>query len=540
MMMILLFPLFLSLLTIGHGEATGATDDSEHVHDCRAKKFAGQDSFVCVCNHRHCDTLGKLQHIGGDEIISFESDRDKYRFHKSVLQSQNHDQHPVDGSDAVITIERERRDQRILGFGGAFTDATGFNVRKLDEKMQKRFVRDYFGEKGLEYTMGRVHIGGCDFSYRNYTLDDHPNDFELKHFNLTHEDLDYKIHFIEQAQKFYPNIKLFASLWSPPAWMKTNGKLNHLGILKGEPGEFYYKLYVKYIIKFLDAYKSKGIKFWGLTTGNEPSAGLKPKYAFNALGLSPDMMREFVKLDLGPGLKKAGYGRDKLKLMMLDDNTNMLEYYAGTVLDGGLAEKYIDGIAIHWYLNRKFGYDSIQRTRDRYPKKFMLSTEACEGAFYDSPKVALGNWTRAETYATDIIEDLNRGVVGWVDWNMALDLQGGPNWVKNFVDSPIIVDKTQNEYYRQPMFYALAHFTKFLPPESIRIEHKMHAKHSGIRATVFKSPRNTFVIIILNSRDHHSKVTIKGFRHQSMTIEMKPHSIRTLITKFNPKIDAKR
>ena len=101
------------------------------------------------------------------------------------------------------------------------------------------------------------------------------------------------------------------------------------------------------------------------------------------------MMREWIKLDLGPALQRAGYGKDKIKLMMLDDNTDMLEYFAGTVLSNHEADRYVDGIAIHWYQNNRVGYGGIKRTREKFPKKFILSTEACEGFLHDSPKGVL-------------------------------------------------------------------------------------------------------------------------------------------------------
>ena len=160
--------------------------------DCRKKLFPGQDSFVCVCNHQHCDTLGELKKVGENEIVSFETDKAEHRFHKRVLESSS-DESP--DSDAIITINRHEKDQSIIGFGGAFTDATGINIATLDDKLQKRVIRDYFGKKGLEYTLGRVHIGGSDFSDRNYTLDDHENDFNLDHFALTHDDFNYKVSF---------------------------------------------------------------------------------------------------------------------------------------------------------------------------------------------------------------------------------------------------------------------------------------------------------------------------------------------------------
>lgn len=143
-----------------------------------------------------------------------------------------------------------------------------------------------------------------------------------------------------------------------------------------------------------------------------------------------------------------------------------------------LFNKYVSGIAVHWfvYALNKERYHSelifcfnryldqyipplvLDLTNTAFPDKFLLATEACNGYFGLRRGVVLGDWNRAEKYAKDIIEDLSHYVTGWIDWNLALDLQGGPNWANNFVDSPVIVNQTGDEFFKQPMFYALGHF----------------------------------------------------------------------------------
>ena len=129
---------------------------------------------------------------------------------------------------------------------------------------------------------------------------------------------------------------------------------------------------------------------------------------------------------------------------------------------------------------------------NQYPDKFIMFTEACTGANpWDLQKVLLGSWERGQEYVNDVITNLNHWATGWVDWNLgqslrqqlsvdnidispsALDMNGGPNWAYNYVDSPIIVNKETDEFYKNPMYYGLAHFSKFLPQDSVRIEHKM-------------------------------------------------------------------
>lgn len=160
--------------------------------DCIPKQFAGKDSFVCVCNENQCDYLPKIKQPSEDEVHSFESDKNKNRFKSKVLKlSANWQDSPE--IDLTITINKQSRNQKIIGFGGAFTDATGINIYKLSSRLQDRLIRDYFSENGLQYSMGRVVIGGSDFSDRNYTLDDDEDDMELKKFSLTNDDHLYKV-----------------------------------------------------------------------------------------------------------------------------------------------------------------------------------------------------------------------------------------------------------------------------------------------------------------------------------------------------------
>ncbi|KAL1422245.1 hypothetical protein MTO96_022126 [Rhipicephalus appendiculatus] len=119
----------------------------------------------------------------------------------------------------------------------------------------------------------------------------------------------------------------------------------------------------------------------------------------------------------------------------------------------------------------------------------------------------LGSWDRAEEYASDIIEDLNHWASGWTDWNLALDTQGGPNWAKNFVDSPIIVNATAKEFYKQPMYYALGHFSKFLPRGSVRIFSRVNEKSDNLLYGAFLTPESAIVVIVINRGD--KKLTLK-------------------------------
>lgn len=500
---------------------------------CQPRDY-GKGSVVCVCNATYCDYLGEVSQVPQGQILVFESNKAGLRFSKTTgtfnEQSGNSQSHD---DTVTIIIDTSKTYQKIYGFGGAFTDAAGINIKSLPKNMQEDIIRSYYTDEGLSYNIGRVPMASCDFSVRQYTYADSPGDFALANFSLATEDYELKIPLIKRALNVSKNaIWMFASPWSAPAWMKTNGKLYHGGFLIGHPGGPYYKTWANYFVRFFQEYERNGIKFWGLTAENEPTAGFVPTYPFQSLGFTPALQRDFIKFDLGPALEKAGYGPDKIALMILDDMRVFLPIWANLVLKDKDAAKYIAGVAVHWYLDSVTDAARLDETHDAFPDKFILATEACMG---DKPwikeKVQLGSWDRAENYSHDILEDLQHWVTGWVDWNLALDKEGGPNWVKNFVDSPIIVDADAREFYKQPMYYALAHFTKFLPRGSMRVASRRDSgDENGLEFGAFKTPQGATVAIVLNptgsERDIQLKDASSGTTYKKT---ITPRSINTFV-----------
>ncbi|ETN77524.1 O-Glycosyl hydrolase family 30 [Necator americanus] len=169
-----------------------------------------------------------------------------------------------------------------------------------------------------------------------------------------------------------------------------------------------------------------------------------------------------MKGTLGPMLKENEVTRN-LKVMVYDESRTLLPQWADTVFNDPETSKYVDGIGVHWYLDTVIPASVLTTVHERHPEKFILATEACTGAFVQRGPL-MGDWGRAEEYAVDIITDLNNFVAGWTDWNLCLDKEGGPNWVYNFVDSPVIVNGKVDEFYKQPMFYALGHFSYLTRP----------------------------------------------------------------------------
>uniref|UniRef100_A0A915DQU3 Glucosylceramidase n=1 Tax=Ditylenchus dipsaci TaxID=166011 RepID=A0A915DQU3_9BILA len=305
--------------------------------ECRKRYFTASDidsraldSFVCVCSGSICDEPKPLGDLAqGATIMVYRSSRAKDRLKQKIIEFQTGGNNWGDRKipSVTIAVDNSRKYQKIFGFGGAFTDAAGINMKSLSETTQQTLMEAYFGDKGLNYTIGRVPIASCDFSARVYSYLDTEGDFDLKTFALAPEDFHYKIPYILQAWKLSKGrIKLFASPWSAPAWMKTNNKMKNGGTLKGELNGKYYQTYAQYFVRFFQEYFKQGILFWGLTVQNEPSMGLSPLMRYQSMNFTYIAERSFIKNVLKPALTQSDPSAD-LKIMALDDNRDL--YYNG-------------------------------------------------------------------------------------------------------------------------------------------------------------------------------------------------------------------
>ncbi|KAI4467345.1 glucosylceramidase [Holotrichia oblita] len=475
---------------------------------------------VCVCNGTYCDYIGKIPKVKYPQVLVYTSNMEGLRFQKTNASFQNISAELRDSAD--IIIESHRTYQKVFGFGGAFTDATGINVETLKDDAREHLMKSYFSNDGIQYNVGRVPIGGTDFSTKYYSYDDGEPDPSLKKFALNSADTNYKIPCIKVAHNLtHGKLKLIASAWTAPKWMKTNGAY-HGGTLKPEM----YQAWADYYVKFFNEYKKQGIKFWGVTTGNEPSLAKYPLSLFQKLasiGWTANTLAQWVEEALGPTLHKSGYG--DLNIMALDDQRFYLTWFIDRIFKNEAAKNYINGTAVHWYFDTVFPAKLLSQLHYKYPDKFIISTEACKG-FFLSRGVLLGSWSRGEDYAQDIIEDMRNWVIGWIDWNMALNPGGGPTFLNNVVDSPIVVNGSANEFYKQPMYYAMGHFSKFVPRDSVRIESSQSSK---VWSIAFKRPDHAITVVLLNRGKVDQDITIVDSEKGTLTLTVSEHSITTLL-----------
>ncbi|XP_053632510.1 lysosomal acid glucosylceramidase [Cherax quadricarinatus] len=479
--------------------------------ECNPRQFT-YDSVVCVCDATYCDQPGVIEFPEEGSFTVITSSREGLRFNVETLPVSSEETPDAE----VVTLNKEDVYQTILGFGGGFSDSTGYNVVSLSSELQDQFFISYFAPEGIGYTFGRIPIAGTDCSTRIYSYDDVEGDVDLEYWSLTEEDHEYKIPLILRAHDLttYP-LKLIATPWAPPAWMKSNGAVNGSGVLIRE----FFQPYANYIVKFVEAYEAEGVELWGLTPANEPLGGLID-WDINTCGWSSESIRDWLKDNLGPALDTAGYSG--LKIMIHDFNRNTLPWNIDPILEDPDSAQYVYGIALHWYEDTRTNPEVLDEVHELYPDRFILYTEAAH-----EHGIQLGSWERAEEYVNYMLDDLNHYSTGWLDWNMALDTVGGPNWIHKYRDSPIIVDAEADEFYKQPVFYTIGHVSKFVVPGAERISWSTTA--TTLQVAAFNDPSGRTVVVILNLAEVEEDVTVTDGSETYLNFRIPAKAIQTIL-----------
>ena len=419
-------------------------------------------------------------------------------------------------TQVCIFADPDKTFQTFLGIGGALTDASAETFAKLPKAKQQEFLQAYYDKnKGIGYTLGRTNIHSCDFSSDTYTYISE-GDAALKTFNVQH-DKKFRIPFIKEViAAAGGKLTLFASPWSPPAFMKTNNDILHGGKLKKE----FYQPWANYYAKFIKTYEAEGSPIWGITIQNEPMATQK----WESCIFSGEDERDFLKNNLGPTLKKEGLG-DK-KIIGWDHNRDLLYQRASTLLNDPEAAKYLWGIGFHWYEPWSGGepmYDNLKLVSDAFPGKNLLFTEGCKEAF-DLARV--NDWKLGEKYGANMIHDFNNGSVGFTDWNVLVDETGGPNHVGNFCFAPLIGNTKTGELIYTNEYYYIGHFSKFIKPGAKRIVSA--ASRSQLQTTAFKNPDGSVVVIVMNDGNNKTQFYL-WINGKAAVATALPHSISTLV-----------
>lgn len=447
------------------------------------------------------------------------------------------------GDDVVeLIINTDETFQTITGIGGSFTESTAYLLLKLSEENRNKILEAYFGEDGARYSLTRTHIASCDFSLTNYTYAPVENDMNLDHFSIE-EDLDDLIPIILQAKKISKDgFEIISSPWTAPPWMKDN---KHW--VGGKLLPEFQEVFALYFLKYLQAYKEKGIDIWGVTPVNEPHGNGNN---WESMHFSPKEMTDFVQFHLGPKLEKEGWGH--IKILGYDQNRAGLKEWVDVMFENEETSKYFAGTAVHWYESTYdyFG-EALQYAHQKAPTKHLIQTEGCvddevphwkNDAWYWSKEATDWGWNWASEeekylhpkyvpvhrYAGDMIGCFNNMVDGWIDWNMVLDRQGGPNWFENWCVAPVIVDPELDEVYFTPLFYTMKHFSRFIRPGAVRIGFSLN--HEILRTTAVKNPDGSIAVVVFNPGEKRETIRL-NHNGQTKLFSIDAQALQTIIIK---------
>ncbi|MCH1517889.1 MAG: glycosyl hydrolase [Flavobacteriaceae bacterium] len=440
----------------------------------------------------------------------------------------------------TIQINQEKHLQTISGFGGAFTEASAYLLNQLGKENREKILRAYFAREGANYSLTRTHMNSCDFSLNNYSYTPVENDINLEHFSVE-EDKDDLIPMIKEAMAISEDgFRLFASPWTAAPWMKDNNSW-----VGGKLLPKYYDSWALFFSKYVDAYKAEGIDIWGFTVENEPHGNGNN---WESMIYSPQEMTNFVQNHLGPTLEADGKG--DLVILGYDQNREGLNEWVDEMYKDEASSKHFDGTAIHWYESTyDFFPKALQYAHEKAPNKYLIQTEACvddeipvwkNDAWYwkkeatdwgykwreDEKKYLHPKYAPVNRYARDIIGCLNNWVDGWVDWNMVLDKQGGPNWKKNWCIAPVIVDPEKDEVYFTPLYYVMAHFSKFIRPGAKIIE--VTNSDPALMVAAAENPDTSISVVVFNEGKTEKSYTLELGEYKKI-ISIEAQAIQTVV-----------
>ena len=419
-------------------------------------------------------------------------------------------------TQVCVFVDPSRTYQTMLGIGGALTDASAETFARLPEERRREVLDAYFdARKGIGYTFARTNIHSCDFSSGSYTYVAE-GDKALKSFSVAH-DRQFRIPFIKRATAAAGGrLTLFASPWSPPAFMKDNNDMLHGGKLKPE----FYQAWADYYAKFIKAYRAEGINVWGVTVQNEPMATQR----WESCIYTAEEERDFLKNYLGPTLRREGLG-DK-KIIAWDHNRDLIYQRVSTILADPGAARYVWGIGYHWYEPWSGGdpmYDNVRLVHETFPDKHLVFTEGCADSF-DINRIH--DWKLGEQYGHSMINDFNNGTAAWTDWNVLLDEKGGPNHVNNFCFAPLHADTKAGRLIYTNAFYYIGHFSKFIRPGARRIASS--PSRSALLSTAFVNADGKVAVVVMNRGEKEVPyyLWVDG---QAAEVKSLPRSIQTLV-----------
>lgn len=401
----------------------------------------------------------------------------------------------------------------IEGFGGCFNELGWGALNLLSEAQRNEVLNSLFGEDGAHFTYCRLPVGANDYSRDYYSHNDTPGDFQMKHFSIE-RDHSALIPYIKSALAINPDIRLWASPWTPPVWMKAT---RHYATAPGNHNDFtkenevegdhfiqkpeYLTAYALYLSKFIEAYKENGINISMLQFQNEPYT----KHQWPNCSWTPKAMANFIGNYLGPAFVKK---HPKVALFFGTFNCNNMDDLT-CVMEDPAASPYIKGIGLQWE-----GKDIVAKVREMYPYTSIMQTEnECGSGTFD--------WGAAEHTFNLLQTYLNGGANSYMYWNMVLADDGASTWGWK-QNAMIRIDSRTKEVTYTPEYYVMKHFSHYVKNGA-----RMLDVTKGDNVLAFRNPDNQIVIICANKEDKERDVRI-AYGDYTMDVKLMPKTFNTI------------
>ena len=419
------------------------------------------------------NTANAFQTSQNGKITVYQTTSDKTK----LLARQEIGNLKPDYNNPTIEVQADKTFQVMDGFGFTLTGGSAFHINNMSAAKRHMLLTELFAfdKENIGISYLRISLGASDLDAEVFSYNDLPTgetDVNLEKFSLA-PDKKFLIPVLKEILTINPEIKILASPWSPPTWMKTNNSSKG-GSLKPE----FYDAYAKYFVRYVQEMQKEGITIDAITVQNEPlHPGNNP-----SLLMPATEQADFIKRSLGPSFKAAGV---KTKIIIYDHNADKPEYPI-TVLNDPEAKKYIDGSAFHLYGGV---IENVSKVHEAHPDKNLYFTEQWIGA--------PGN------FGGDLQWHIKNLVIGasrnWcktvLEWNLAADSQQKPHTPGGCTKCLGAITIDGDNVVRNPAYYIVAHASKFVRPGSVRVETNIPA---GLPNVAFKTPDGKIVVIVLN------------------------------------------
>lgn len=410
----------------------------------------------------------------------------------------------------VVNLYPDVYYETFEGFGGAVTDSAAYVYSLMNKEQKEKLLDTYFSPTQMKYQLVRIHMDSCDFSVEQYEAVSDENDVELQSFSFERTEKYILPMLIDIREKVGSNLKLMLSPWSPPAFMKTNGKRTGGGSLRSE----YRTLWAEYICRYIKEFQSNGFFVQRISIQNEPKA----VQTWDSCVYTVSEEKEFLRDFLYPALQK--HGLSEVEIFVWDHNKERIYERIRDILDN-TTDSIVTGAAFHWYSGDHF--EALNLVRQKYPGKKLILSESClEYSEFDESSIQ----EQAVRLSHEIIGDLNHGMCAFYDWNILLDEKGGPNHVGNYCHAPFLYDRLQKKLMPQTTLNHFYHFSHFIVPGSVRIGHSRYTDR--IEVVSYLTPADEIVVILLNRQKEAQKTVIR-MENNCAEIMLLPESISTCV-----------